>query len=62
LSWLLREGVNAATLAVFLANTSRMHKALRFANACGALAVTRHGAFEAMPSRAEVEKFLREYA
>ncbi|MGA9851535.1 MAG: carbohydrate kinase [Gammaproteobacteria bacterium] len=62
LSWLLREDVNAATLTGFLANNSRMQKAIRFANACGALAVTRHGAFEAMPSHAEVERFLREQA
>lgn len=43
---------------VFLADEVRIHKALRFAAACGALAVTRHGAFEAMPTRAEVATLL----
>jgi fructokinase len=32
---------------------------LRFASACGALATTRRGAFEAMPSRAEVEALMQ---
>jgi len=62
LSWLVREGVNAGTLAGFLADASRVDTALRFAAACGALAVTRHGAFEAMPSRTEMEDFVREHA
>ena len=43
---------------VFLADELRMHKALRFAAACGALAVIRHGAFQAMPTRAEVATLL----
>jgi fructokinase len=60
LSWLVREGVSAANLAAFLQDDARMQMALRFAAACGALAVTRHGAFEAMPSLVEVEDFLRE--
>ncbi|HSN17565.1 MAG TPA: carbohydrate kinase [Gammaproteobacteria bacterium] len=48
----------AEDLDVFLADEVRIHKALRFAAACGALAVTRHGAFEAMPTRAEVATLL----
>jgi fructokinase len=43
---------------VLLADEVRIHKTLRFAAACGALAVTRHGAFEAMPTRAEVATLL----
>jgi fructokinase len=62
LSWLIRESVSAANLEALLADETRMHSALRFAAACGALAVTRHGAFESMPSLPEVEQFLREHA
>jgi len=58
LSALLRRGVDPASLPAFLADPRQQHQALRFAAACGALAVTRHGAFEAMPGRAEVEAFL----
>ena len=61
LSWLVHEGVNKAALPGFLADPARIHTALRFASACGALAVTRHGAFEAMPTLAEVQQFLREH-
>ncbi|MGH8372699.1 MAG: PfkB family carbohydrate kinase, partial [Gammaproteobacteria bacterium] len=62
LSWLVREEVSATNLSAFLKDDARVKTALRFAAACGALAVTRHGAFEAMPSLPEVEKFLREHA
>ena len=58
LSWLVREGVNASNLDALLKDRSRMQTALRFACACGALAVTRHGAFDAMPALAEVQGFL----
>lgn len=51
-------GFRAEDLDVFLTDETRMRAALRFAAACGALAVTRHGAFEAMPSRAEVATLL----
>lgn len=61
LSWLVRESVSADALAGFLADASSVRNALRFAAACGALAVTRHGAFEAMPSCTQVEQFLREH-
>lgn len=62
LSVLVREAVTPASLPAYLADGARVQAALRFAAACGALAVTRHGAFEAMPSRSEVETFLRERA
>jgi len=48
----------AEGLDVFLADQEQVDGALRFAAACGALAVTRHGAFEAMPTRAEVEDLM----
>lgn len=58
LSALLHLSVDSAGLPAFLADPKQVHQVLRFAAACGALAVTRHGAFEAMPSRAEVDAFL----
>jgi fructokinase len=48
----------AEGLETFLADQEQVDGALRFAAACGALAVTRHGAFEAMPSRKEVEDLM----
>jgi len=50
----------AEGLEAFLADQEQVDGALRFAAACGALAVTRHGAFEAMPSRAEVEDLMEQ--
>lgn len=61
LSALVREGVDARNLPAFLGDSERMRSALRHAAASGALAVTRHGAFEAMPTRAQVEAFLSEH-
>ena len=52
----------AEGLATFLADTEQVDGALRFAAACGALAVTRHGAFEAMPTRVEVEELMEQQA
>jgi fructokinase len=60
LSWLLRENVTQENLLNLLADDARLGSALRFAAACGALAVTRHGAFESMPSLSEVDRFLQE--
>ena len=48
----------AGALAVALAEGQPMEDALRFANAAGALVVTRRGAQDAMPDREEVEQFL----
>ena len=48
----------AEGLAAFLAHTEQVDGTLHLAAACGALAVTRHGAFEAMPTRAEVEDLM----
>ena len=61
LSALVHEKVAPQDLPGFLADGERVRAALRHANACGALAVTQHGAFEAMPSKAQVETFLREH-
>lgn len=59
LSRLMQENVTAETLRKWLADSEHVHKTLRFAAACGALTVTRHGAFEAMPTLLEVERFLK---
>ena len=44
------------TLGAFLDHPEHLAAALRHAAACGALATTRHGAFAAMPTRAELER------
>lgn len=58
LFYIARRGVDAATLAAFLRDSRALEDALRFAAAVGALAVTRHGAFAAMPDIAEVKALL----
>lgn len=52
-------GIGAAMLPAFAADADRLKSMLRFAAACGALAVTRAGSFAAMPTLAEVDAFLR---
>jgi ribokinase len=49
-----------AGLAVKLAEGSSLDDAVRFANACGALACTIMGAEPSMPCREAVEAFLKE--
>jgi ribokinase len=49
-----------AGLAVQYLRTGDLGRAVRYANAAGALAATRLGAQPSMPRRAEVEAFLRE--
>jgi fructokinase len=46
------------TLADLLAERAQLTRCLRYAAACGALATTRHGAFAAMPTEAEVRALL----
>ena len=43
-------------LAVALLRDAPVRDAVRFANACGALAVTRAGAQPSLPARGEVER------
>ncbi|HET7592111.1 MAG TPA: carbohydrate kinase [Rhodanobacteraceae bacterium] len=57
---LAKAGVDAAALSAFAADAARLESMLRFASACGALAVTRAGSFVAMPALAEVEAFLEQ--
>jgi ribokinase len=47
-------------LAVRLAEGAELDDAMRFANAAGALACTKHGAYPSMPYREDVEALLRE--
>ena len=55
---LASRGIGRESLPALLADAERFDEVLRFAAACGALAVTRRGAFAAMPSRSEVETLL----
>lgn len=48
-----------AALAVALAEGSSLHEAVKFASAAAALSVTRAGAQPSLPTRAEVEAFLK---
>lgn len=51
-------GIDRSQLAAFTADQAVLSESLRFAAGCGALAVTRHGAFAALPRRDEVESLL----
>jgi len=57
-----KAGLDAAAFETFVADTDHLDTTLRFASACGALAVTRAGSFAAMPASAEVEAFLEQHA
>jgi len=59
---LAKAGLDAAAFETFVADTDHLDTTLRFASACGALAVTRAGSFAAMPASAEVEAFLEQHA
>lgn len=50
---LQREGVDAAGFDAFIGDPERLARALRYASACGALAVTRYGSFAALPTHDE---------
>jgi fructokinase len=55
---LARRDIDATSLAEFARDPAAVGDALRFAAACGAIAVTRHGAFAAMPTHDEVTALL----
>jgi fructokinase len=59
---LAEAGIGPAALPGLAADPARLDPLLRFATACGALAVTRAGSFAAMPTRAEVDAFLEQHA
>lgn len=58
LYWLVRSD---PVFSEFEANPERLEEGLRFAAACGALAVTRSGSFAAMPTNEEVRAFMQEH-
>lgn len=51
-------GIDRTRLASFAMDRTALLQSLRFAAGCGALAVTRHGAFAALPSFSEVQFLL----
>jgi fructokinase len=55
---LAQRGINRAGFARFTADPDAITEVLRFAAAVGAVAVTRRGAFAAMPSHSEATAFL----
>jgi fructokinase len=58
---LAQAGVDAAQLAAFTGNHRALEDALRFAATVGAIAVTRLGAFAAMPTLPEVQPMLKQH-
>ncbi|MFT4257062.1 MAG: carbohydrate kinase [Pseudoxanthomonas sp.] len=60
LSQLQRHDIDARNFDDLLANSPELERCLRYASACGALAVTRHGAFAALPTHAEAMALLGE--
>jgi ribokinase len=52
----------AGAMAAYLAVDDDMHKAVEFASAAGALACTKFGVLEAMPTKAEIIQLLQEGA
>lgn len=60
LTALVERGVDAAGLPAFCTDAAAMDEVLRFGAAVGALAVTRKGAFAAMPTRDEVHALMQQ--
>ncbi len=56
------QGVGPDDLDGWVGSLPSLHAALRYASACGALAVTRHGSFAAMPEATEVTRFMEMHA
>ena len=59
---LAQQQVTRDNIDAWVGTLPHLHAALRFASACGAVAVTRHGSFTAMPNTAEVEQFMETHA
>ena len=58
LSCLQDAGIDANRFEAFLADEPALERCLRYASACGAFAVTRHGAFAALPTREQATALL----
>jgi fructokinase len=59
---LAQQQVTRDNIDAWIATLPRLHAALRYASASGAVAVTRHGSFTAMPNTVEVEQFMETHA
>lgn len=59
---LAAQDIAASDLDALVGTLPKLHATLRYAAACGALAVTRHGSFAAMPDDAEVRAFMETHA
>ena len=55
---LAAQQLRADDLDSWITTLPRLHACLRYASACGALAVTRKGSFTATPAAAEVDRFM----
>lgn len=62
LAGLCARGIDAASLGAFLDAREAMRQLLRYAAAAGAVAVTRHGAFAAMPDAAAIDALMQEHS
>ncbi|GAB2591607.1 carbohydrate kinase [Dyella jejuensis] len=62
LQQLADQGITADNLDAWVGTLPRLHAALRYASACGAVAVTRHGSFAAMPNADEAAQFMETHA
>jgi fructokinase len=56
------QNITLTDLDAWVGALPRLHATLRYASACGALAVSRHGSFAAMPTASEVERFMETHA
>jgi fructokinase len=59
---LTTQQITPSNLDAWVGTLPRLHAALRYASACGALAVGRHGSFAAMATAEEVERFMETHA
>jgi len=57
---LAQQGIDGRAIDAFAGDPAAIDDALRFAAAAGALAVTRHGAFAAMPGLADVHQLMQD--
>lgn len=57
---LAQQGIDGRHIGTFARDPAAIEDTMRFAAAVGALAVTRHGAFAAMPTLAEVHQLMQE--
>jgi fructokinase len=56
------QAIAPADLDTLVATLPQLHAMLRYASACGALCVTRHGSFAAMPDASDVARFMETQA